>query len=83
MQINEQLVREMVTQVLTEMQRGSAVRCRDEKSGVMSIDSSRVAMEPFDTGRPGDKVWLKDVITRRNSPGRSTMTRWITSLTAS
>ena len=67
MQINEQLVREMVTQVLTEMQRGSFVKCRDEKSGVMSIDSRRVEMKPFDTGRPGDKVWLKDVITSKEN----------------
>ena len=67
MQINEQMVRDIVAQVIAEIQSGGMVKCRDEKSGVMSIDGSKVVMEPFDTGRPGDKVWLKDVITSKEN----------------
>ena len=67
MQINEQVVRDIVAQVIAEIQSGGMVKCRDEKSGVMSIDGSKVVMEPFDTGRPGDKVWLKDVITSKEN----------------
>ena len=46
MQINEQMVREVVAQVIAEMQRDAFVKCRDEKSGVMSIDSSKAATLP-------------------------------------
>ena len=67
MQLNEQMVREVVAQVIAEMQKSDFVKCRDEKSGVMSIDGSKVVMEPFDTGRRGDKVWLKDVITSKEN----------------
>jgi len=67
MQFNEQIISQVIAKVIAEMQSSGTVRCRDEKSGVMSIDSSKVVMEPFDTGRPGDRVWLKDVITSKEN----------------
>lgn len=67
MNIDEKVLREIIGKVISSMQVSGIVRCRDPKSGVMSIDGSKVEMEPFDTGRQGDQVWLKDVITSEDN----------------
>lgn len=40
----------------------------DSKSGVIAIKTATVQPEKFDTGKPGDKVYLKDVLTLEQSP---------------
>lgn len=39
-----------------------------DKSGVACIKAKKVKAEPFDTGKAGDKVYLKDVLTLGESP---------------
>ena len=39
-----------------------------DPSGIMSIKTSTVKPEKFDTGKEGDKVYLKDVLTLEESP---------------
>lgn len=40
----------------------------DARSGVMAVKTATVTPEPFDTGKTGDKVYLKDVLTLEESP---------------
>lgn len=65
--MDEKTMEKIIAEVLCAMRKNSTVRCCDLQSGIMSIDSSKVEMEPFDTGKPGDKVWLKDVITAEDN----------------
>ncbi|MGL4207845.1 MAG: cupin domain-containing protein [Candidatus Adiutrix sp.] len=39
-----------------------------DPSGIMSVHLPVVKPEPFDTGKSGDKVFLKDVVTLEESP---------------
>lgn len=39
-----------------------------DKSGVAVVKTNKVKLEKFDTGKPGDKVYLKDVFTLEESP---------------
>lgn len=39
----------------------------DEASGVLCVKGASVKPEPFDTGKPGTKVFLKDVMTLEES----------------
>jgi ethanolamine utilization protein EutQ len=40
----------------------------DAKSGIASFRAREVRPEPFDTGRPGDRVFLKDMVDLPESP---------------
>lgn len=41
---------------------------KKDKSGVMSVKGSTVECEPFDTGKTGDRVFLKDIVKLEESP---------------
>jgi ethanolamine utilization protein EutQ len=64
--VDEKFVEEIVKRVLLEhISRKEC--CEPEKrkaqSGVVGIRGSSVKCESFDTGKPGDKVYLKDMLT--------------------
>lgn len=64
--IDEGLIAEIVRKVLAE-QAGILESRNQEKhkdiSGITGIRGGSVKCEAFDTGKPGDKVYLKDVFT--------------------
>lgn len=63
--IDERFVEEIVRKVLME-HAASKERCsliKDKApSGVLSVKGSSVKCEDFDTGKPGDRVYLKDIL---------------------
>ncbi|MDR2482445.1 MAG: cupin domain-containing protein [Treponema sp.] len=66
----EGLVRKVLNEIITERGGCSAsggVRHVD-KSGIISIKLPQIKPEPFDTGKPGDKVFLKDIVSLEESP---------------
>jgi ethanolamine utilization protein EutQ len=65
--LDEKLIAEIVSRVLTEMNTGNPGANRDPGSGVMSVSGAGVEMEPFDTGASGDKLFLKDIITSKDN----------------
>nr|WP_321465987.1 cupin domain-containing protein [uncultured Desulfobulbus sp.] len=68
----EKIVREVVTRNLAAMpfpQAEPGFQCETEPlSGVTAVKVATVRPEPFDTGKAGDKVLLKDVFTTKESP---------------
>jgi ethanolamine utilization protein EutQ len=63
----ENLVRKVLTEILTE--NGGAGRAKVvDPSGVMSFHTPDCRPEPFDTGKPGDQVFLKDMASLEESP---------------
>lgn len=66
---NKALIEAITKIVMEKMQYTKAEMIKEiDKSGVMSIKGSTVKCEPFDTGKPGDQVFLKDVVTLEESP---------------
>jgi ethanolamine utilization protein EutQ len=65
----EAMVRKVLTELLTE---GSNKKTPSWKtvdpSGIMSVRTAQVKPDPFDTGKAGDKVLLKDVSELSESP---------------
>ena len=64
---------EMVRKVLGELLAAQGACCADgnrhvDKSGILSIKLPRIRPEPFDTGKPGDKVLLTDLLSLEESP---------------
>ena len=64
--IDEKVIEEIVKKVLLE--HVSAKKCCElEKcivpSGIVGIKGDSVKCESFDTGKPGDRVYLKDILT--------------------
>ena len=72
--LNEKLIEEIVRKIITEKLGQTASENTQEfeknvdKSGVISIKTETVKPEKFDTGKEGDKVYLKDVVTLEESP---------------
>ncbi|QBD85520.1 DUF861 domain-containing protein [Clostridium tetani] len=72
--LNEKLIEEIVRKIITEKLGQTAPKNTPEfeknvdKSGVISIKTETVKPEKFDTGKEGDKVYLKDVVTLEESP---------------
>ncbi len=66
----EGIVREVLARYMAEnaVQGPGFERQVDAQSGVMAIKPQTVKPEPFDTGKPGDRVFLKDVLTTEESP---------------
>ncbi|KRQ86501.1 Ethanolamine utilization protein EutQ [Caloramator mitchellensis] len=67
---DEKCLKELIKQIVIEqmnLERNNFVKNVD-KSGIMSVKSETVKCEPFDTGKKGDKVFLKDVFTLEESP---------------
>lgn len=68
--IDEKVVEEIVKKVLMKQLKGKErdfVKAVDE-SGVAVIKTDTVKPEKFDTGKEGDEVYLKDVLTLEESP---------------
>lgn len=63
----EGLIRKVVKEVLAE-QSLPIEKDVDTKTGIMSIKAGKVVCEKFDTGKPADKVYLKDVVSLEESP---------------
>lgn len=74
--LNESLIEEIVRKIITE-KLGQAQTTEEKapdfektvgKNGVISIKTETVKPEKFDTGKEGDQVYLKDVLTLEESP---------------
>lgn len=71
MQITENQLEAIIRKVLLEEMGGRKPpfeKHRDEASGVLCVKGSTVKPEPFDTGKPGTKVFLSDIMTLTESP---------------
>lgn len=72
--LDEKIIEQIVRKIITEqMSNSTQVPACDfekdvDKSGIMSVKLDTVKPEPFDTGKAGDKVYLKDVVTLEESP---------------
>lgn len=68
--INEQLIEEIIRKIINEKLAQTAPEFEKhvDPSGILSIKTSTVKPEKFDTGKEGDKVLLKDVVTLEESP---------------
>lgn len=66
---DEKLIQEMVKKILIEkFEKKEEFERNIDPSGIMSIKTSTVKPDIFDTGKEGDKVYLKDVLTVEESP---------------
>lgn len=65
-EIDERVIADIVRAVLAEQLnkegKGQIIKNKDV-SGVLAVRGSSVMCEKFDTGKPGDQVYLKDVLT--------------------
>lgn len=71
MEISEKILEEVVRKVVAEHlagRPGDAVKQVDPDSGVITVKAARVLPEPFETGTPGTRVFLKDAVTLAESP---------------
>lgn len=68
--INEKTIEEIIRRLISEQLGKVAPEFEKhvDPSGIMSIKTSTVKPEKFDTGKEGDKVYLKDVLTLEESP---------------
>ena len=60
----EEIVRKVVCEVMSQGTPDKKVG----KSGVMSVKLDTLKLDKFDTGKDGDKVFLKDAVTLEESP---------------
>lgn len=71
MQVDEKKLEEIIRRVISEQMTlgGKAFeKVVDQASGVITVKAATVVPEPFDTGKPGDKVYISDVVTLEESP---------------
>ncbi|WP_142414323.1 ethanolamine utilization protein [Hathewaya massiliensis] len=73
--IDAKVIEEIVRKIITEQVSGATSSCpacdfekHVDKSGILSVKLDTVKPEKFDTGKEGDKVLLKDVVTLEESP---------------
>ncbi|MDR0356741.1 MAG: cupin domain-containing protein [Deltaproteobacteria bacterium] len=70
--IDEKVLYGMVKKALTELLSGQGAAAPSWKttdpSGIMSVRTAQVKPEPFDTGKAGDRVFLKDISDLSESP---------------
>jgi ethanolamine utilization protein EutQ len=70
--IDSKVLEDMVRKVLVGILAENEGCCPDarhvDKSGILSVVLSKIKPEPFDTGKPGDRVFLKDCVTLKESP---------------
>ena len=65
----EKIVQEVVSRYMATDTRGNGIEKQvDPESGVMAIKAGKVKPDPFDTGKEGDNVLLKDIVTLQESP---------------
>jgi len=71
MNIDEKMLENLIRKVLSEQLancRTDETKTIDRNSGVITIKAPAVQTERFDTGKPGDQVFLKDAVTLEESP---------------
>lgn len=71
MHIDEKTLEEIVRKVIGEQlaaQSPDFAKEIDAASGIITVKTATVTPEPFDTGKPGDQVFLKDVVSIEESP---------------
>ncbi|MDN5341195.1 cupin domain-containing protein [Oceanotoga sp. DSM 15011] len=70
MEINKEIIENIVREILTEgLKNNSEIKKNIEPlSGILSVDMNTVKPEKFDTGKEGDQVYLKDILTLEESP---------------
>ena len=71
MEINEKILEQLIRRVIAEQfgnSRENLVRTVDEKSGVITVKAHSIVPERFNTGKPGDQVFLKDAVSIDQSP---------------
>jgi ethanolamine utilization protein EutQ len=72
--VDSKALEDVVRKVLLEMLAGKGVSCSEggirhvDPSGILSIKLPLVKPEPFDTGKAGDRVFLKDLASLHESP---------------
>lgn len=68
--INEKMIEEIVRKVLSQQLNDNQAPFvkKVDKSGVLSVQGNTVKCEKFDTGKPGDQVYLTDILTLEESP---------------
>ncbi len=70
--IDPKLLEDMVKKIIAETLQGNSNKEDFEKhvdpSGILSVKLNTVKPEKFDTGKEGDRVNLKDVVTLEESP---------------
>lgn len=67
--VTRDLIEKIVQQVLSEQMGVSPSLPKVvDPSGIISVKAAQVEAEPFDTGKPGDIVKLKDLFTLEESP---------------
>jgi ethanolamine utilization protein EutQ len=64
----EAMVRKVLTELLAEGPKTLPGWKTVDPSGIMSVRTAQVKPEPFDTGKAGDKVFLKDISELSESP---------------
>jgi len=65
----ENMIRKVLTEILSENGGSGGDRTKIvDPSGIMSFRTPNWQPEPFDTGKAGDKVFLKDMVTLEESP---------------
>ncbi|GAA0182816.1 cupin domain-containing protein [Clostridium sediminicola] len=64
----EELVRKIIEEKLSNSNNNEDFERHIDPSGIMSIKTATVKPEKFDTGKEGDKVYLKDVMSVEESP---------------
>lgn len=71
MEIDEKVLENLIRKVIQE-QMGSGpdnfLKRVDHKSGVITVKTATVKPDRFDTGKAGDQVFLKDVVSLEQSP---------------
>ena len=71
MEIDEKVLEDLIRKVIQE-QMGSVpdnfLKRVDPNSGVITVKAATVKPDRFDTGKPGDQVFLKDVVSLEESP---------------
>jgi ethanolamine utilization protein EutQ len=70
---DSKVLEDMVRKVLIDILAKEGGVCREEirhvdKSGILSVVLPKIKPEPFDTGKPGDRVFLKDCVSLEESP---------------
>lgn len=69
--MQEKQLEEIIRKIVAEQSVRKSIQVEktvDEKSGVIAIHAPSVKLEPFDTGKAGDQVFLKDVFSLQESP---------------
>jgi len=66
--MNKDKIEEIVRKVVFEVMAREEADKKISKSGVMSVNLKALKLDKFDTGKDGDKVYLKDAVSLEESP---------------